>query len=86
MADVQAICPKCSHVFDLPFTFKDIVEVKKTPTGVRCRAIKRTGAPCRQKTDLDEDGYCKYHQTPKYKTPPPPPPPQDEGTPLRLIE
>lgn len=33
----------------------------------KCNAVKRNGKQCRQHTDLDSDGYCKYHQSPKYK-------------------
>jgi len=33
----------------------------------KCRAIKRDGKPCRQTKDLIE-GYCQYHQAPKYRS------------------
>ena len=34
----------------------------------KCKATKRNGKPCRQTKDLDTDGYCKYHQSSKFKT------------------
>ena len=33
---------------------------------IRCLAIKNNGSKCRQ-VELDDDGYCKYHQSPKFK-------------------
>lgn len=30
-----------------------------------CKAIKRNGYPCKQ-TELERNGYCQYHQDPKY--------------------
>ena len=47
---------------------------RATDRADKCNAVKRNGQPCRQSTDLDSDGYCKYHQSPKYKTAQPSPP------------
>ena len=34
----------------------------------KCKATKRNGNPCKQSNELTKDGYCKYHDTPKYRT------------------
>jgi len=34
---------------------------------VKCQATRRSGKPCGQHSTLDTDGYCKYHQSSKYK-------------------
>jgi|SRR3990167_5091751 len=39
--------------------------VKKVQA-IRCTATKRNGKPCKQTENLVE-GYCVYHQGPKYK-------------------
>ena len=45
----------------VPGTNPDVLNDKK------CKAMKRNGNPCKQTNDLTKDGYCKYHNTPKYR-------------------
>lgn len=33
----------------------------------KCKATKKNGQPCGQTQELSVDGYCKYHNIPKYK-------------------
>lgn len=42
-----------------------------------CKATKRNGKPCKQ-TEMLVDGYCKYHNTPKYRLTEPEPEPVPE--------
>lgn len=44
---------------------------------LRCKAIKLNGRPCGQ-TNLHDNGFCQYHDNPKFNKPEPKPGPEPE--------